>query len=244
MPYWRLKETLTKYLTKNNIPQIHNVSYNRPYVPYLVSKLRKNKKNIYKTLINIDNSSIFFNQKWEIDLGQQIDAQTYSTAFKICFSTIENNYLKWHQYKILTRILGVKSKLHKMKIKDDAICRLCNNQEETLIHLFTQCPKIIPLWDNLSIWIRNKLNILINFTHTYIILGYLNNNNYTCPLNTIILVTKSYIFWCCRSQVNPNPLDLQNKIYQCYIEQKQINDLKNTGDKFLKIWNVWKVLFE
>ena len=92
LTYLRMKTNVTKYISKYNIPQINNVSYTRPYVPYLVSKLRKNKKNIYKALINIDNCSNFFNLKWEIDLGQQIDVQTYSTAFRICFYTIENNY--------------------------------------------------------------------------------------------------------------------------------------------------------
>ena len=131
-----------------------------------------------------------------------------------------------------------------MKIKDDATCRLCNNQDETLIHVFTQCVKIAPLWDNLSIWIRNKLNILINFTEIDIILGYLHNNNFAYPLNTIILVTKSYIFWCCMNQVNPNPLELQKRICHCYMEQKQIHDLKFTSENFSKIWNVWKELFD
>ena len=243
LTYIRLKKIVTNYILDHNILQLNNLSYTRPYVPYLVSKLRNNKQNIYKTLNNM-NTSTFFNKKWETDLGQQLDIQTYSKAFKVCFNTVENNYLKWHQYKILTRILGIKSKLHKMKIKDDAICRLCNNQDETLIHVFTQCLKISPLWDNLSIWIRNKLNILINFTETDIILGYLHNNNFAFPLNTIILVTKSYIFWCCRNQVNPNSLELQKRICQCYIEQKQINDLKFTNEKFSKTWNVWKELFD
>ena len=131
-----------------------------------------------------------------------------------------------------------------MKIKDDAICTLCKNHEETLIHIFAQCPKTSPLWDNISIWIRNKLNILINFTDINIILGYLNNNNFAYPLNTIILITKVYIiFWCCRNQVNPNPLELPHRIDQCYIEQKQINDLKDKKEKFIKLWNVWKQLF-
>ena len=119
------------YIRNNNILHLNNLSYTKSHVPYLVSKLRsKNKRNIYKTLINIEDTSNLFNPKWETDLGQQIDAQTYSKAFNICFNTEENNYLKWHQYKILTRILGIKTKLYKMKIKDDAICRLCNNYDE------------------------------------------------------------------------------------------------------------------
>ena len=244
LTYLRLRSVITSYILNNNILQLNNLSYTKPHVPYLVSKLRsKNKKNIYKTLINIEDTSNFFNPKWETDLGQQIDAQTYSRAFIICFNTVENNYLKWHQYKILTRILGIKTKLYKMKIKDDAICRLCNNHDETLIHIFTQCPKTTPLWENLSIWIRNKLNILTNFTEIIIILGYLNSNNYAQPLNTIILVTKSYIFWCCSNHVNPNPMDLQNKIFQCHTEQKQIYELKGKNEKFLKMWNVWMQLF-
>ena len=126
-------------------------------------------------LNNADKSVTFYNQKSQNDLRIQIDIQTYNRAFKICFNTIENNYMKWLQYKILTRILGTKSlKLFKMKIKIDSICRLCNMQDETLVHIFTQCLKITMLLENLTLWIRNKLNIIIDFNSTTIILGYLN----------------------------------------------------------------------
>ena len=160
------------------------------------------------------------------------------TAFKICFKTIENNYVNWLQYKILTRILGIKTKLLKMKIKADSICRLCNLHDETILHLFVQCPKITAVWPNLTTWIQNKINIPISFTPTLIILGYLDNSNYSKPLNTIILTSKSYIFWCCKNQVNPNPMELQKRIEQCYKEQ--INELKGMQEKFEKNWILWK----
>ena len=41
--------------------------------------------------------------KWENDLGLSIDTQTYNRAYQICFHTIEDNFMKWLQYQILTR---------------------------------------------------------------------------------------------------------------------------------------------
>ena len=243
LTYLRIKISVKEYLTSILVTEIKNLSFNRPYIPYLLAKLRMNKKNIYKTLISPETQPLFYNLKWEIDLGHQIDPQTFSNAFRICFNSNHDNYLKWHQYKTLTRILGIKSSLHKMKIKDDSDCRLCKINEETIIHIYTQCTKVTPIWIHLSKWIFNKLRININFDPTTIILGYLHKNNYALPVNMIISETKSYIFWCCRNELHPNLLDVQTRILERYKEYKQLSILKCTIEDFSKTWNVWKRLF-
>ena len=127
----------------------------------------------------------FQSPKWNRDLNIIVDSKTWENAFKICFFTLRNNYINWHSYKIMTRILGCNYMLHKIGISNTPLCRLCKGQPETLIHLYCLCPKSQSLWNDISQWIKNQLNILINFDNLTIILGYQNSDNRATAINTI-----------------------------------------------------------
>lgn len=45
--------------------------------------------------------------------------------FRVCFNTINVNEYKWFQYRIIHRILGVRSKLYQINISEDDTCQLC-----------------------------------------------------------------------------------------------------------------------
>ena len=54
------------------------------------------------------------------------------------------------QHKILNRIIATDSFVCKTRIRDDALCTLCNEDEETIMHLFVKCSKVKKqLWRNL-----------------------------------------------------------------------------------------------
>ena len=52
--------------------------------------------------------------------------------------TIEDNYYKWFQFKIIHQILGNRDLVTKIG-NDDPICDLCQLEIETLQHLFFDC---------------------------------------------------------------------------------------------------------
>ena len=76
---------------------------------------------------------IFEYRNYKTHVGKKLPAAV------VCFKTIQDNYLIWFQYKILNRILGIESLKFKMGISQNNVCRLCNENEETLVHLFTLC---------------------------------------------------------------------------------------------------------
>ena len=232
LTFHRIKRTIKPTTMENHI-QIQ-----RPYIPIFAKTLLKDKKgikNIYKQLISC-NTSQYSNSKWNRDLNIFIDTQTWSNTFKICFHTITDNYIIWLQYRLLHRIIGCKYLLHKMKITDNDICDTCNNNSQTLIHLFTECDSIKQLWIDLQQWIKNKTNINVEFTPIIIILGYMNDDNFKIPLNTIILVTKSYIFWCSKNKKVPTIFLLQNRIIEVYNTQYMLARLNNKDSQLTKQW--------
>ena len=95
----------------------------------------------------------------------------------------------------------------------------------------------------INLWIKNKLNITIQLSPIEIILGYQHSNNFQTPLNTIITITKSYIFLCSRTDQAPNFQYLQDKIKTVYNEQEAVSKLQNKSNQFEKIWENWKRLF-
>ena len=61
----------------------------------------------------------------------------FSLVFKITFHT----KLQAFQFKFLHGcIIYTNSRLFKIKLVDSPICSFCHNAEETLVHLFCECP--------------------------------------------------------------------------------------------------------
>ena len=52
-------------------------------------------------------------------------------VFKICYKVTTVSNVQWLQYRILHRLVTVKS-LKKIKIVDNDTCSFCNNEVETL----------------------------------------------------------------------------------------------------------------
>ena len=68
-------------------------------------------------------------------------------------------------------------------------------------------------------------------------MGYKINNNIQTAINTLILKTKSYIFWCSRKNKKPNIFELQIRAKQLYTAQQTLSYLNNKNDLFSKNWH-------
>ena len=109
------------------------------------------------------------------------------------FKTLQNQSVILEQYRILHCILGVRYLRYKMKQENSPICNKCYQFDQTLLHLFTQCLFYIDLWQDLQCWINSKISFEFNVSPQMIILGYLNTDNFSIPINTILMITKQYI---------------------------------------------------
>lgn len=236
-----------KTFIKNYIQHDHRapVTYQTPTIPFHIESLilhKKGVKQIYTTL-QIKNYRPYSSEKWNRDLQLTIDPATWRSIFKSCFRSITDNYLIWHQYKLITRILGTKYLLHKMKLCLSPACGLCSESDETLVHLYIECKMTKQIWNDLEKWIYEKLNIRFYFNQNIIILGYLNTDNYNIPINTVLMVTKSYIFTCSRKNRQPHIHHLLKQIKDTYNDQKLIAACNDKLDNFWRAWKNWKRLF-
>ena len=145
----------------------------RPTIPLYINTIQKSSKgskDFYRILQG--NREIIKHDKWETMLNIYIPTLTWKSIHKICFKTLNDNYLIYLQYRIINRILGTRSLLHKMSITDNKICSFCKEHEETLMHLLYECNQVFTLWNKLYKWIYNITHLRIIPDINEIILGY------------------------------------------------------------------------
>ena len=109
--------------------------------------------------------------------------------------TTVNTYLRSFQYKILNNILFLNKKLFVFRKKNTPLCSFCNKEEETPLHIFTECTYVIYLSQQLATFFKNNL-ILPALTPQTALLGLWSDNaNHDEPIiNHFLLIFKLYVY--------------------------------------------------
>ena len=123
------------------------------------------------------------------------------------------------QYKILNNYLNTNARLKRIKILDDDLCSFCNEEAETLEHLFLSCAHVKKFWNEFLGWYLQFSQTEINIDYRTVVLGWRTADP---PLleNFILLTAKSFIF---RSKINSNPPSLihfKKVLISCYLRER------------------------
>jgi hypothetical protein len=102
-------------------------------------------------------------KKWEEILTLGLDEAKWREIFKLSFIVTQNTKLQWLQYRINQRILGTNTFLYKIKVKDNAFCTFCQEDEETIEHLFWNCETVQAFIDEIDSWLLSN-GVSIPFT--------------------------------------------------------------------------------
>ena len=172
--HYTIKILVTKFIKSHVNDHQPFIQCERPFIPQHIAILYKNTKGS-RDMYNVLNFSAVepkMKQKWNRDLNKIIDKQTWQNTYKICFKTMQDTSIIWLQYRILFRILGTRQFLHKIKKSSTSSCRLCKENEETLIHMFDECEKVAPLRLNLKNLITDNRGINLFIDQLTILFGY------------------------------------------------------------------------
>ena len=118
----------------------------------------------------------------------------WEKAYNICFNTVQDNSLRWFQYKILNNTLGTKAYRFKVKLSDNHLCSLYSKDNKTSIHLFPTSEKVRIFWQNLKELILQETGFNFKINNTSIIFGYLSNDKVNIPANVLYMAAITYIF--------------------------------------------------
>ena len=237
LEYLQIKSLCKKYIKNHKDLTENEVSISRPYIPHHLAVLNNKQgcKGIYN-LINRQVPECKYQYKWNDDLGLNIDKKTWKNVFMVLFNTIQDNHLIWFLYRIIHRILGTNKMLYKMSIHQSEKCRICDLEQENLMHLFVECGTVANLWNSIEDWILRSTRKQIKFSATDIILGYLIFENNNIPINTIIAVTKYCIFTSAVKETTPTILQVKIKLKITYNEQQGLNNENGTGEHYYSLW--------
>ena len=242
LDYFEVRDTLKRFLDKT---YTQDTVFEKPFIPnhlYFLTRFNKGCKIIYNILKDqpCDNK---YRTQWRRELNLTIDNLTWKRIFHICVNTIKDNKLIYFQYKIIHKILGTNKLLNQIGKSNNNRCRLCGEDIETIDHLFVTCKVTKILWHDLNDWLKIKINKEIDLSPMRIIMGHLETDNNFLPINTIILVTKYYIFTSAVKTCLPSFHELKWIIKRCYNEQHWLSQEQNKETYFNKSWLIFKEIF-
>ena len=91
---------------------------------------------------------------WESEFREDV---VWLKVYKYQFNRLLENRVKCFLWKSLNYGLNTKEKVERMK-RGDGMCTFCSSEKETIIHLFSECDFIKPIWGNMQSKLRQALN--------------------------------------------------------------------------------------
>ena len=103
--------------------------------------------------------------------------------FKCTIETqLRSFYLKMFHQAICTNQF-----LHKIGRNDSPYCYFCKKFPETLFHLFCECEKVTPLWDDLRFLINNISGESFDFSNFEKMFGLTDSSEHDCCISFLFL---------------------------------------------------------
>ena len=176
--------------------------------------------------------------KWK----QQFDFDNtiWSFYYQIPFYSIEDVNLRWFQFKIVNRIIYMKDALLRFKLVTDNLCTFCNNNKETIMHIFCSCIHTNEIWSRLELWLSRN-NVQIKISNQNKLFGFYGKNN--GALNCIMIIVRKEIFAAKCKQCLPVFDHIMSEIKSYYDMEKYIFKTNLKEKKFIKRWSMLTLLY-
>ena len=135
-------------------------------------------------------------KKWETYFGKQIvSKEGWDASFTMLYRLFKSTEVQLSQFKLLHYSIATNELLFKWKLVDSDICVFCEEDIETLTHLFLECEVIKLFWKDLEIWISTTTQISYGLNLVEKVFGITIHQNLDI-LNIIYLIAKKFIYKC------------------------------------------------
>ena len=129
-----------------------------------------------------------------------------------------------------------------MNLSDTGKCTFCNEEKETIEHLFFDCIVVSDLWKNFELCLKTKCGLLqINLSKSDILFG---NLKFDTVLNQILLCVKIYIFRSKTERSIPTFIGLNKSLSYFYKTEKYIATKDQELISFNLKWNTYKTFID
>ena len=171
-------------------------------------------------------------QKWEAIpvFTDQID---WNKIFRNIFNFTSDTKLIWFQYRIVHRIIATNKYLVLIGVKNNSVCNLCNNEIETIEHLFFYCIHAQKFWNDLKTVFENA-GITLTLTIKNIL--FLKFGREFVAENLCIVLGKYYIYRARFLSCQLNIEEFIQNLKQYYKTEKYIYTIKCKNRIFQDRW--------
>ena len=180
--------------------------------------------------------------KWSNELNTEVDIKE---VFGHIFKTTYDSCLRWFQYRLLYRLLPTGHFLFLRKMVNSPRCSFCNEADETLLHMFWDCPKTCKFWLHLQSWIHTNFTHCDNLTFTKEIILFGSKINIATDriLDLFILMAKHHIFTAKIQGTTPHLNTLTMKIKSRFLAEKYYYTVNNLSSMFTSKWMLYLSYF-
>ena len=158
-------------------------------------------KHVYSILR--DQTVVEVEDKW-VDLFNVLEEVEWDYIHKTNFTCTIETQLRSFYFKLFHRAICTNKFLHKIGRADNPNCYFCSNLPESLVHLFCECDKVSPLWDELCFLINNISGETFNFSNFDKMFGITDISEHDNCINFLFLCMKFYLHRCKFQQTSPN----------------------------------------
>ena len=173
---------------------------------------------------------------WEKTLNTQIDEWDWYEHFTECTKWTISTKLRSFYFQLRVADIMTNHKLVRMKIKSDQSCNWCECEDQTITHLFWECPISKKIWHEVSQWISTVLNNWLEITIELIFLHDIEAGNFTTIINLIILIVSRYIYTSKCVNLKPTFIGALKKVKDIEFIERSISMKNGTITKHNKKW--------
>jgi len=199
--------------------------------------LAGNVKSIYACFLKNEESPPCI-VKWSRIMDTPVD---FKTVFRRLVKTTFDTRMRWFQWKILYRIIPTNRFLFQCKLSDSSLCSFCNQTEETISHLFWDCPIVQRIWFDLLNWMKSHFPHCdrMDLCQELVILGCKQNIVTDRVFDLCILLGKYSIFVSKIQGVTPKFKMFIRFIKNRYCDEKYMYANSNKAVKFFREWRMY-----
>ena len=194
-------------------PLLHQILHKDKIAKYVypraLEKVSKSPKDTSFQIWNVNVNAGFTADEW---------CKIREKSFKISLSV----KLRYFQYRLLSNKITTNAMRAKWDKSVPSVCSNCNqNATETILHILYYCNVEIKFWNVICKWFKYVTNLTIEITERIIIANNFKGEN-ALLVNTIILVSKQYLFAARCLKADPNIFVLLDKLRDLYYVEKEL----------------------
>ena len=164
-------------------------------------------------------------------LGTEYDTNEFIAIIRnVNFMTICEKLRSFH-YRFALRAIITNVQLKMYKIKEHDRCSFCNENRETIAHMFFECKYVQVLWLKVAEWLR-----IDRLTYTQIYSNKIVPNPRHAE-NSVVLIVKHYLYRARCLQERISVTSCENYIKQYRSIEECIAKSKNKLDRHILKWS-------